>query len=127
MDPSEALAGQVREEVARLERFHPRITGCTVTLEATSQHHRHAGNRYRVRIELIVPGRRIVVGRDPQRSWKNADLYLAVKGAFREAQRQLEDHLRRIDGRVKAHAAPARAVIVAQNYTSTTFLTDSPY
>jgi cold shock CspA family protein/ribosome-associated translation inhibitor RaiA len=111
VDPSDTLAAHVREEVSHLERFHPRITGCTVTLEAPSQHHRHAGNRYRVRIELTVPGRKIVVGRDPQKSWTHADLYLAVKGAFREAQRQLADHVRRIDGRVKVHAAPARAVV----------------
>ena len=111
VDPSDAVAALVREEVSRLERFHPRITGCTVTLEAPSRHHRHAGNRYRVRIELSVPGEKIVVGRDPQKSWTHSDLYLAVKAAFREAQRQLADHVRRRDGRVKVHAPPARAVV----------------
>jgi cold shock CspA family protein/ribosome-associated translation inhibitor RaiA len=111
VDPSDAVAEHVREESSRLERFHPRITGCTVTLEAPSRHHRHGGNKYRVRIELSVPGRKIVVGRDPRKSWTHADLYLAVKGAFREAQRQLADHVRRIEGRVKFHAAPARAVV----------------
>jgi ribosomal subunit interface protein len=111
VDPSDAVAEHVREEASRLERFHPRITGCTVTLEAPSRHHRHVGNKYRVRIELSVPGRKIIVGRDPKKSWTHADLYLAVKGAFREVQRQLADHVRRREGRVKVHAPLARAVV----------------
>ena len=111
VDPSEAVADHVREEVARLERLSDRITGCAVTLEAPSGHHRHSGAKYRVRVELTVPRGRIVVGRDPPKTWRHADLYLAVKGAFREAQRQLADHVRRLDARVKAHAPPAVATV----------------
>jgi cold shock CspA family protein len=106
VDPSEAVAAEVRAEVDRLERFWGRITGCTVTLEAPSRHHRHSGWRYRVRIELAVPGGKLVVGRDPPRTWTHSDLYLTVKAAFREARRRLEDHVRRLDARVKAHAEP---------------------
>jgi cold shock CspA family protein len=99
----------VRAEAAKLERALGRITGCAVTLESTSRHHRQSGSKYRVRIELSVPGGTLVVGRDPDKGWTRGDLYGAVKSAFREARRQLEDHVRRIDGRVKAHAPSARA------------------
>ena len=111
VDPSDAVAAHVREEVARLERFWDRITGCAVTLEAPSKHHRHSGAQYRVRIELTVPGGRLVVGRDPPKTWTHTDLYLTVKGAFREARRQLADHVRRLDARVKTHALPAFAAV----------------
>ncbi len=111
VDPSDAVAAHVREEVARLERFWDRITGCAVTLEAPSRHHRHSGAQYRVRIELSVPRGRLVVARDPPKTWTHSDLYLAVKGAFREAQRQLADHVRRLDARVKTHALPAVATV----------------
>ncbi len=111
VDPSDVVTEHVREEVARLEHVWDRITGCTVTLEAPSSHHRHSGSQYRVRIELAVPGSILVVGRDPPKTWKHADLYLAVKAAFREARRQLEGHLRRLDARVKAHAPPALAAV----------------
>lgn len=111
VDPSDALAAHVREEVSRLERFCGRITGCAVTLEAPSRHHRHSGAQYRVRIELSVPGGKLVVGRDPPKTWTHSDLYLAVKAAFREAGRQLEDHVRRLDARVKTHDVPAFAAV----------------
>lgn len=111
VDPSDTVADLVREEVSRLERFWDRITGCAVTLEAPSRHHRQSGSKYRVRIALSVPGGKLVVGRDPTRTWKHSDLYVAVKAAFREAERQLEDHHGRMDAEVKAHAGPALATV----------------
>ncbi len=111
LDPSEAIAAEVRDEAARLERASDRITGCSVTLEAPSRHHRQAGSMYRVRVEVAVPGARLVVGRDPAEGWRHGDLFGAVKEAFREARRQLERHAQRLDARVKAHALPARAEV----------------
>jgi cold shock CspA family protein len=112
VDPSEALAAQVIDDVARLERFCERITGCVVTLEGLGKHHRQSGSQYRVRIELTVPGGKVVVGRDPPKTSAHADLYAAAKGAFREARRQLEDYVRRRDQRVKAHAPPSTGEVV---------------
>lgn len=111
VDPSDAIAAHVREEAARLERFWDRITGCAVTLEAPSRHHRQSGAQFRVRIELSVPGGKLVVSRDPPRTSTHADLYVTLKAAFREARRQLEDHLQRLDARVKAHAPPPIATV----------------
>jgi cold shock CspA family protein/ribosome-associated translation inhibitor RaiA len=106
LPPSETVAERVNELAARLERFDQRITGCVVVVEGPSQHHRQGGSQYRVRVELTVPGTKLVVGRDPAAGRAHADLYAAVNLAFREARRQLEDHARAVTGRVKAHAAP---------------------
>jgi ribosomal subunit interface protein len=111
VDPSDAVAAHVRDEVQRLERFCDRITGCTVTVEAPGRRHRQSGARYRVRIELSVPRGRLVVARAPPKTSTRADVYQAVNGAFREAQRQLSDHVRRLDARVKSHASPARGTV----------------
>lgn len=104
VDPSEAVESHVREHVARLERLHDRITGCAVTLEAPGRHHRQSGSQYRVRIELTVPGSRLVVGRDPPRSLAYSDLTVAINAAFREVRRQLEDHFGRLEARVRTPA-----------------------
>jgi ribosomal subunit interface protein len=109
VSPSEALADHVREHAARLERYYDRITGCTVALENRSRHHHQSGSKYRVRIELTVPGGRIVVGRDPDEGDGHADLYAAVNEAFREARRRLQDHAHRADRRVKTHVPRGRA------------------
>ncbi len=106
--PSEAVEQHVRDEVERLERFHDRITGCEVTLDAPSRHHRNDAQKYRVRIEVTIPGGTLVVARDRARNRAQSDLYLAVRQAFREAKRQLQDHVHALQGRARV-PAPARA------------------
>ena len=110
--PSAAVSDEVRAKAARLERYFRRITGCTVALEAASRHHRMGkGRHYRVRIELAVPGARLVVGRDPAKTRSHEDLHAAIDAAFREARRQLQDHARRRDQRARPQSrlAPAHA------------------
>lgn len=111
VDPSAAVAAHVERAAARLERYHQRITGCAVTLESSSRHHRHDGGHYRVRIELSVPGQTLVIGRHPTKNLGYADLHAAVDAAFDEARRRLQDHVQRRDGRVKAHAAEPPASV----------------
>jgi ribosomal subunit interface protein len=109
--PSEAVEAHVRDEVKRLEKFHGRITGCEVTLESPSRHHRNGAQKFRVRIELTVPGGKVVVARDRARNEAQADLYLALRQAFREAKRQLQDRLGRHDARIAGHVEPPRATV----------------
>jgi cold shock CspA family protein len=59
-----------------------------------------------VRIEIGVPGDRIVVRRSPDEHAAHLDPYVAVRDAFREARRQLEDYARRTRGDVKSHVGP---------------------
>ena len=105
LEPSEALEAQVRTWVDELETFFDGIVSCRVSIEAPHHHH-HQGRLYRVRIELGVPGERIVVGRSPDEHGAHEDPYVALRDAFRAARRQLEDYVRRLRGHVKAHVAP---------------------
>lgn len=102
MDASPALEARIREKAAQLERFAERILRCLVTIEAPHRHHRQ-GKLFRARIEVVVPRGDIVVTRESPQDQAHEDAYVAVRDAFDAAVRQLEDHVRRLDGRVKHH------------------------
>lgn len=103
MDPSPALERDIRERAAKLETFFDRIIGCRVVVEQRHRH-RHRGNLYNVRIEIGLPGKDIVVGRERHKDQAHEDPYVATHDAFRAAARRLEDFARRRRGGVKAHA-----------------------
>ncbi len=108
--PSEPLDKLIRERAAELEQFYPRITGCHVWIEHPGQHHRRGkGAHFRVRIELSVPSKKLVVSRDPAAHRPNEDVYLATSEAFHEMRRQLQDYARLQRGDVKASIRPPHA------------------
>lgn len=105
---SEAVADQIRERAARLERFYKRIVSCRVVVEVPHRRH-HQGRLYHVRIDLTVPGDELVISRESSEDHAHEDVHVAVRDAFDAAQRRLEDHARRQRGAVKVHAARPRA------------------
>lgn len=104
MDPSPAVEARIREKAAKLERFHGRIIGCTVVVEAPHRHH-HKGKLYSVHIDISVPGKDLIVDRAKPLDHAHEDVYLAVRDAFNAAVRRLEDHTRKMRGDVKTRAA----------------------
>jgi ribosome-associated translation inhibitor RaiA len=106
LPPSPALEADVRARVDELEEVFERIVSCRVAIECPHRHH-HQGQLYRVRVELDVPGDRIVVGRSPDRDATHEDPYVAVRDAFHAARRRLAEHAHRLRGDVKAHAGAA--------------------
>lgn len=111
MDPSPPVEARIKEKVAKLERFHNRIVGCKVVVEAPHRHH-HKGKLYTVRIDLSVPGKDIFIGRTGPSNHAHEDVYVAIRDAFNAAGRLLEDHSRRMRGDVKTHAAPDHGKVV---------------
>jgi hypothetical protein len=95
-----ALEAVARDEASALVEIFDRIVSCRVAIEAPHQH-RHKGAVYRVRIELSVPGKHIVVGRAPEDHPQHADAYLALRDAFGAARRQLREHARQLGGEGK--------------------------
>ena len=57
-----------------------------------------------VRLDLNVPGKEIVVGRDPEAHRKHEDAHVAVRDAFDAVRRLLEDYARERRGDVELHA-----------------------
>ena len=104
MEPSDAVEQQIRERAADLERFYPRIIACHAVVDEDHRRHRH-GKLFHISIDITVPGREIAVGREPAAHHAHEDCHVAIRDAFDAARRQLEDHVRRARGDVKAHEA----------------------
>lgn len=111
MEPPIGVEETIHQRVAELERFCDRITGCSVVLESRHQRH-HQGKLYQVRIDLVVPGREIVAGRDAGANHAHEDLHIALRDSFNAARRQLQDYAREMRGDVKQHAGPPVGQIV---------------
>jgi hypothetical protein len=119
--PLEAYA---LKHLEKLQRYSASVTGARVLVEPADRHHGD-GSRYRVRIDLTVPGEEIVVAHDASprsgarqraaQSLRKGDeverphrrATVAIREAFEHARRRLQDYERRRRGQVKTHT-PAR-------------------
>lgn len=132
MSSSPAIEAHIREKAAKLNSFYDRIMGCRVSVEAPHRHHRK-GKRYRVRIDITVPGGELVINRaprpvvepdlerkrtprheraenhEPSKHAAHADIYVAIRDAFDAGRRKLQDFARRQRGQIKAHENHAHA------------------
>jgi ribosome-associated translation inhibitor RaiA len=109
MDVSEALEKRIRTRAAELDQLCDRITACDVVVEMQHRHQSQSGT-FHVRVDLALPGRTIVVRREPGAHHAHADAHVAVRDAFDSARRQLGDCVRVMRGEVKTHvrAVPAQ-------------------
>ncbi len=102
MDPSPAVEARIRERAEALDKLVPGIVSCRVAVKTSAARHRQ-GRLYHLQIELTVPGREIVVKRDPPEHHAHEDILVAVRDAFDAARRQLEDYARKIRVDTKTH------------------------
>jgi ribosome-associated translation inhibitor RaiA len=109
---SQALEADIHARLARLEKFCPDIISAQVVVELGERHHRD-GKRWRVRLDVSVPGEHIIVknestlrpevrAREVQATRKQDEsdagqkyAKVAVRESFEVAKRQLQDHVRR--------------------------------
>ena len=108
---SDALEAKIRSRAEKLEKFCDSIIGCRVAVEAPHHHHA-AGSHFLVRVEVTVPGEKLIAHREPDAHHAYTDVYVAVRDAFDTMQRRLEDYERRRRGQVKAHEAPAHGRVI---------------
>jgi len=90
MEPSGALASAAREKAAKLELFCPEIMACHVVIEMAHKHQRQ-GRPVAVRLSLTLPGHELAATRV-----ENEDAYVALRDAFDDMRRQVEDTMRRM-------------------------------
>ena len=96
MDASESAEALVRQRAADLEQYASRISTCRVVLDCVNRQN-NVGRLYRVHIDLTVPGGTVVVNRDGGKNHVFDDLQMAIRDAFDNARRQLQDRQRRMD------------------------------
>lgn len=106
MEASEALETKIREKVQGLEQLYDRITSCHVVVEHSNKNHQQ-GNLFHVRIDLRVPGKELVVSRDPK-DHAHEDAHVAVRDAFDAMKRQLKSYANIQHGEVKSHEPTLR-------------------
>ena len=119
MEPSPALEARIRALAARLDRFSAHIMGCHVTVAAPHQHQRQ-GQLYEVSIDLTLPQAELVANREHRERQSHADVYVALRDAFRAVRRQLEDYERRHRHDVKHHE-PMLSGRIAELYPAEDF------
>jgi hypothetical protein len=112
-----AVETEIRHRVAKLDRLYEHLTGCRVSVEQLHRRH-HTGNLYEVHIDMRVPGDELVVSHEPHRArekFADPDLGIALRNAFKAAERRLLDYKRKQRGEVKLHD-PLFAGQVSQLY-----------
>lgn len=98
----------IAAHVADLEQRFGRITACHVTVTAPGEHHREGGP-FLVHIRLALPGgREVNVDHSPAADERLSDLPFAINDAFHRARRQLQDHVRGLQGQIKTSRAKAK-------------------
>lgn len=80
----------VLNEAEQLEHFSDQIHSCKILIESPHRSHRK-GNLFHVSIYLTIPGKTLVVSRSPSEHTAHRDLYLAIRDAFDEMRRQVQD------------------------------------
>jgi ribosome-associated translation inhibitor RaiA/cold shock CspA family protein len=106
MEPSGAVEAAARARARRLDRFRPDIMACRVTIELAARH-QHQGKPYAVRVDVTVPGHELTVDRV-----QDEDVHVALREAFDDMKRRLQDSARRVQGEVKAHPVPLHGEVV---------------
>lgn len=113
MEPSPAVEARVRELAARLDRFYDAITRCRVVI-ATPPAHSHKGGPFSVRIDVTLPGGEVFAHSEHENTGAHTDVYVALRDAFDDLRRQLEDYGRRQRGDVKHHEASTQTGTVVE-------------
>jgi cold shock CspA family protein/ribosome-associated translation inhibitor RaiA len=86
-ESSEAVEARVRDEVDKLERFHPHIISCRVVLERPHRHH-HKGNQFHTSVYITLPGDDVEINRGERPEYE--DIYVSIRDAFDDARRRLD-------------------------------------
>ena len=120
MSSSQTVEAEIRERIEKLDRLYDHLIGCRVSVELLHRRHK-TGNLYDVHIDMRVPGNELAISREPHRArekFANPDLGVALRDAFRAAERRLVDFKRKQHGEVKLHAEDALlAAQVSQLYS----------
>lgn len=112
LDASPSIESSVSEHIAELERRYGRMTACRVVIKGPGDRHR-TGGLYEVNIHLVLPeGREVSVTRTPSQDERHAQLIFAIDDAFKRARRQLQDHVRKLQGQIKQHEAVASGTVL---------------
>lgn len=100
---SPALEKRIREKIEKMSQRFSKIVSCHVVVECSHQS-QAKGRMYQVHIDVIVPGKELVVSHHPGKNpFKHDKVYAAMNDAFDAIERQLERHFDQSFHFVKSH------------------------
>jgi cold shock CspA family protein/ribosome-associated translation inhibitor RaiA len=108
MRSSDAIEGDIRKRVTKLEKLYGRMVSCRVSIEARTRQH-HTGNVYEVHVDMHVPRGHLVVSKEPHHVGErhaNTDVKASIRDAFEAAEAQLRSFGKKQGGEAKPHASP---------------------
>ncbi len=105
------LTGEIESFILKksekLDKFHRDLMSCRVLLEVPHRN-RNSGLVYNARIDMVLPGREIVIRREA-----HEDLHRAVNLAFDAALKRVQAYARRRRGEVKRHEEAPRGRVAS--------------
>lgn len=97
IEKSEAIEQRINDKAEKMSQYYDRIESGKVIVEL-SQNHQHQGKLYNVTIEINVPGKQLVVNKQP-----NEDLYVSIRDSFQAMYRMIESYAQKQRGAKKTH------------------------
>ncbi len=95
-EPSAAVTADIERYMAKLTKFSDRIISCHVSVRSPQKNKRI--HKYQINVQVNVPGEQIAISREPGKETDHTNIHLAVRDAFKAAERQLrERHSRQVD------------------------------
>ncbi|HEX4892739.1 MAG TPA: HPF/RaiA family ribosome-associated protein [Hyphomicrobiaceae bacterium] len=115
MDNSPAFDSLIRERVAALEKFYPRIIGCRVVVETPYRSADSAKQPIGIAVEVDVPNHNTIVSKDAQeRHDAKMDHTAPINRAFDAVERQLQKIADVREQRVKTSEAEGQSGMVVR-------------
>lgn len=105
VEPSDNLKERILDGIDKLEKVYPNLVSCRTTVTDTTPD-RHSGNTYRVRLEIGIPSRTIIVDeRDPEAT-DHRTVTQTIREAFQIGRKRLMKAKELQRGEVKMHDLP---------------------
>lgn len=110
VEPSRTIERHVLKGMESVETLAADAISCEIMVEQRHPRHR-LGNLFQVRIDLSLPGERVVVSRTPPEHQEHETLVTAINDAFQQLRRRLVDTVEVAQGKVKEHGARPRGTV----------------
>jgi hypothetical protein len=102
-----AVRQLVLDAATAVERYYNRITSCRVVITSPDGRHRKGGH-YEVHVSMLLPGHKeVTVSRRTPDEPEREHVRAALRQAFAQVRRQLQDSARKLRGDTKSRARPA--------------------
>lgn len=111
VEPTDEIKALILDGIETLEGVYPNLISCR-TMIADTTPSRHSGNSYRVRLEIGIPSKSVIVDQSHREADDPLSLGQTIKEAFVVARKRLLKAKDQQRGDVKTHALPPHGRVV---------------